>query len=67
MFERVCEHRCVEDRLEPLLAARPWAMSPAEIVADLDVLVPWLVQAEAALLARVREVEGQGIARSDRA
>lgn len=54
----------MEDRLEPLLAARPWAMSPEEVVADLDALVPWLRQAEAALLARVRELDGQGIARS---
>jgi hypothetical protein len=55
----------MEDRLEPLLAARPWAMSPDEVVADLDVLVPLLAQAEAALLARIRELDGQGIARRD--
>ena len=55
----------MEDRLEPLLAAHPWALSPDDVVADLDLLVPWLVQAEAALLARVRELDGQGIARRD--
>jgi hypothetical protein len=55
----------VEDRLEPLLAHRPWAMPPEQIVAELDVLVPWLVQAQAALLARIRELDGQGIARRD--
>ena len=55
----------MDDRLEPLFAARPWAMSPAEIVADLDVLVSWMAQAEAALLTRVREVGAQGIAHRD--
>ncbi|GAA0910701.1 HNH endonuclease signature motif containing protein [Virgisporangium aurantiacum] len=55
----------MEDRLEPLLTAHPWALSPDDVVADLDLLVPWLVQAEAALLARVRELVGQGIARRD--
>src|SRR6187399_3227014 len=55
----------MEDRLEPLLAAHPWALTPDEVIADLDVLMSWLAQAEAALLARVREVDGQGIARRD--
>jgi hypothetical protein len=64
-FERVCEHGGVEERLESLSARCPWALSPDEVVAELDVLVPWIVRAEAALLARVREVEGRGIARRD--
>jgi hypothetical protein len=55
----------MEDRLEPLLAARPWAQSPDELVAGLDALVPWLVRVEAALLAWVREVDVQRIARRD--
>jgi hypothetical protein len=40
-------------------------MSPDQIVADLDQLVAWIAQAEAALLARIRELDGQGIARRD--
>ncbi|MET0418445.1 MAG: DUF222 domain-containing protein, partial [Actinoplanes sp.] len=55
----------MEDRLEPLLAARPWAMPPEQIVAELDILVPWMVQAQAALLARVRELDAQAIYRHD--
>lgn len=55
----------MEDRLEPLLTAHPWAQTPDQNVADLDALIPWLAQAEAALLARIRELDGQGIARRD--
>jgi hypothetical protein len=38
-FEHVCDDRGVEDRLEPLLAARAWALPPEQVAADLDVLV----------------------------
>jgi hypothetical protein len=55
----------MEDRLEPILTSHPWAQSPDQNVADLDQLIPWLAQAEAALLARVRELDGHGVARRD--
>ena len=55
----------MEDRLDPLLTAHPWAMPPDQIVASLDQLVSLLVQAEAALLAHIRELDGHGTARRD--
>jgi hypothetical protein len=55
----------MDDPIETVLAAHAWALSPTEVVAELDLLVSWLVRIEAALLARVREVDGQGIARGD--
>jgi hypothetical protein len=55
----------MEDRLEPLLAARAWALPSHQVVAELDALVGWIAQAQAALLARVREVDARGVFRGE--
>ena len=46
-----------EDRLAVLSAARPWALSDAELVAGVDAVQALVVEAQATLVRFVREID----------
>ncbi len=52
----------VDDRLPELLQARPWAMSPADLLGLLDAQHALLQQVQAAMLATVRELDARNVA-----
>jgi hypothetical protein len=55
----------VEDRLAVLSKARPWAMSSPELLTAFDAVQALLVEANAALLGLVREIDARGIAKNE--